>query len=44
MPPRHATASVAKPTDEKLTINIGYVDLGRSICWCRKASMRIEPT
>ena len=29
MPPRHATASVAKPTDEKLTINIGYVDLGQ---------------
>lgn len=29
MPPRHATANVAKPTDEKLTINIGYVDLGQ---------------
>ena len=29
MPPRHATANVTKPTDEKLTINIGYVDLGQ---------------
>lgn len=29
MPPRLATANVAKPTDEKLTINIGYVDLGQ---------------
>jgi Arc/MetJ-type ribon-helix-helix transcriptional regulator len=29
MPPRHATANAAKPIDEKLTINIGYVDLGQ---------------
>ena len=29
MPPRHATTNAAKPTDEKLTINIGYVDLGQ---------------
>src|SRR5262252_3054917 len=31
MPPRSATSVVAtaKPVDEKLTINIGYVDLGQ---------------
>jgi Arc/MetJ-type ribon-helix-helix transcriptional regulator len=31
MPPRSATSAVAaaKPVDEKLTINIGYVDLGQ---------------
>ena len=30
MPPRSATSAVvAKPVDEKITINIGYVDLGQ---------------
>jgi Arc/MetJ-type ribon-helix-helix transcriptional regulator len=30
MPPRTASASaVAKPSDEKITINLGYVDLGQ---------------
>ena len=30
MPPRHATAaSSVKPADEKITINLGYVDLGQ---------------
>ena len=30
MPPRTANyAAVAKPADEKITINIGYVDLGQ---------------
>jgi Arc/MetJ-type ribon-helix-helix transcriptional regulator len=31
MPPRSATSTVApaKPVDEKITINVGYVDLGQ---------------
>ena len=29
MPPRTAIASAAKPLDEKITINLGYVDLGQ---------------
>ena len=28
MPARHALSSASKPADEKITINIGYVDLG----------------
>jgi len=29
MPPRSALSSAAKPLDEKITINLGYVDLGQ---------------
>ena len=29
MPARSATSAAAKPLDEKLTINLGYVDLGQ---------------
>jgi len=29
MPPRAASAAAAKPVDEKITINLGYVDLGQ---------------
>lgn len=29
MPPRTANTVVAKPADEKITINLGYVDLGQ---------------
>jgi Arc/MetJ-type ribon-helix-helix transcriptional regulator len=29
MPPRTTTSAAAKPLDEKITINLGYVDLGQ---------------
>ena len=29
MPPRSALSPAAKPVDEKITINVGYVDLGQ---------------
>ena len=29
MPPRTANTVAVKPADEKITINLGYVDLGQ---------------
>ena len=35
---------VKQSETEKITINLGPVDLGKSTCWCRKGSIPIAPT